>query len=383
MIGRNLLALLLFATLCMVTPAATAPGWAAQFSASVGFSTFHDRLAASGTWSHNPKWGDVWRPNGVGRDFRPYFDGGHWVYTADYGWYWDADYDWGDIAFHYGRWVFDPDMGWLWIPGYVWAPAWVDWRFGGGYVGWMPAPPDAYFLAGIGIGLVFADWGPSFYGYRDWYGGQVGPADLWVFVGGNHFTDTDFRRFLVPRAQTVDFIARTRNVTRYSTVHGFVANRSISSRSIAHLSGHPIRAIAARSLMRGKIGMTPVRAGHAVAARERIAHPIAVHIAAPRRSVQVSRYTNRGRTSYAAAHSSTSHRVYTHHASVSSHAYVHRSTVSHFAASHPAVSHFAARHPAVTHAPAMRAPAGPAPPPHAGGPRPAPHAPPAGGKPPH
>ncbi|MCY1060360.1 hypothetical protein OV142_35060 [Nannocystis sp. SCPEA4] len=29
----------------------------------------------------------------------------------------------------------------MWVPGEVWAPAWVDWRWGGGYVAWAPLPP--------------------------------------------------------------------------------------------------------------------------------------------------------------------------------------------------------------------------------------------------
>ena len=31
--------------------------------------------------------------------------------------------------------------GWCWIPGTTWGPAWVNWRWGGGYVGWAPMAP--------------------------------------------------------------------------------------------------------------------------------------------------------------------------------------------------------------------------------------------------
>ena len=46
------------------------------------------------------------------------------------------------MAYHYGRWVLERRMGWFWMPGDEWAPAWVDWRHGGDYVGWAPLPPD-------------------------------------------------------------------------------------------------------------------------------------------------------------------------------------------------------------------------------------------------
>ena len=39
-----------------------------------------------------------------------------------------------------GYWAWD-GRGWVWVPGTVWAPAWVSWRYGGGYVGWAPLPP--------------------------------------------------------------------------------------------------------------------------------------------------------------------------------------------------------------------------------------------------
>jgi hypothetical protein len=77
----------------------------------------------------------------VGVDFVPYTDG-HWVYT-DAGWLWVSDYSWGWAPFHYGTWVY-VDTGWAWVPGSVWGPAWVQWRYGGGYIGWAPVVPVGY-----------------------------------------------------------------------------------------------------------------------------------------------------------------------------------------------------------------------------------------------
>src|ERR1019366_1417506 len=104
-------------------------------------ASFQTQLAPYGTWMDVPGYGLCWRPSVAATDpyWRPYCDQGHWLYTAD-GWFWQSDYPWGDIAFHYGRWFRD-SLGWLWVPGYDWAPAWVCWRQADGYCGWAPLPP--------------------------------------------------------------------------------------------------------------------------------------------------------------------------------------------------------------------------------------------------
>ena len=51
-----------------------------------------------------------WRPDAAiaaNPDWRPYYDMGQWVQT-DNGLFWQSDYTWGDIPFHYGRWVLNP-----------------------------------------------------------------------------------------------------------------------------------------------------------------------------------------------------------------------------------------------------------------------------------
>ncbi len=300
--------------------AASAVSAAAQ---AVSFGVFHDRLARAGTWRHDARWGDVWIPGGVGPHFRPYFDRGHWAFTDEYGWTWVPDDEWGDVVFHYGRWVFDPMEGWIWIPGYVWGPAWVDWRYGDGYVGWMPAPPDAAFLGGIGIGLTVGNWDLNFYGYRDWYGGAVGPADLWFFVGGGHFADVGFQRYALPPAQAATLIVRTRDVTEYRTVNGFVVNRSFGVREIAHLAGHPIAAVHARSVLRPGVPMMRVSAGRAIGVHERLAHPIAM-------TVVHHRLVAPGHV--------TTHPVVVPHVSVMHHV-VHPSTIVHHAVVHHTIVH--------------------------------------------
>ncbi len=109
---------------------------------TVSTDVFVTALAPYGEWVDVGSYGRVWRPSPavVGVGFRPYGPGGHWVHT-DYGWSYESDWEWGWAPFHYGRWYLDQGHGWVWIPGNAWAPAWVSWRYGGGYVGWAPLPP--------------------------------------------------------------------------------------------------------------------------------------------------------------------------------------------------------------------------------------------------
>ncbi len=102
-------------------------------------------LAPYGEWVEDPEYGRVWRPYAtvVGVNFTPYETCGTWVYT-EYGWTYSCDWDWGWLPFHYGAWDWFGDYGWCWVPDYTWGPGWVDWRSGGGYVGWRPSHPRGH-----------------------------------------------------------------------------------------------------------------------------------------------------------------------------------------------------------------------------------------------
>ena len=141
-------------------------------------STFDETLSPYGQWvdtGSGPNDGRAWRPDPdvVGEDFQPYATGGRWIYS-DYGWTWESDYPWGWAPFHYGRWALTPSWGWVWYPGAVWAPAWVDWRFGGGYIGWAPLPP-------VGYAVVVQPWRP-----------------YWCFVPSNVFVYRDVWAYRLP-----------------------------------------------------------------------------------------------------------------------------------------------------------------------------------------
>jgi hypothetical protein len=138
-------------------------------------------LEPYGHWIRQAPYGEVWVPDGLPPDWRPY-EYGYWVYTDEWGWYWvsdDTEEDWGWVTYHYGRWAFDPGIGWFWIPGDEWAPAWVDWRYGDDYVGWAPLPPDDLIEA---------------------YSEQ---PDYWVFVPLRYIGESRLRIHYLPPARRV------------------------------------------------------------------------------------------------------------------------------------------------------------------------------------
>jgi len=212
-------------------PAASAPPIepAAQPS---GLASFQLQLAPYGTWMDVAGYGLCWRPFVAATDpyWRPYCNAGHWVYTAD-GWFWQSDYPWGDIAFHYGRWYRDA-LGWVWKPGYDWAPAWVCWRHVEGYCGWAPLPPAAVFRAGVGL----------------WFGGHLAVdvdfglgADMFTFVAYDHFWDRDFRPFLLPRDRVRFVFGRSVVMNGYRLDHGRFVVEGLGRERVARFTRHEVR----------------------------------------------------------------------------------------------------------------------------------------------
>lgn len=124
---------------------------AAQPSGDPDVAYFYQELSPYGRWIRTEDGQWCWQPSIVAgaRDWRPYWDKGHWVWT-DHGWYWASDYSWGWATFHYGRWHLHPHHGWVWYPDRVWGPAWVTWRAGGDYCGWAPLPPGAVYDVSAG-----------------------------------------------------------------------------------------------------------------------------------------------------------------------------------------------------------------------------------------
>lgn len=184
----------------------------AEYDADYGY--FYDALSPYGAWYQVAPYGWVWTPYDVPVGWRPYTDG-RWVYTA-YGWTWLSDDTWGWAPYHYGRWTWDRYYGWLWVPGNVWAPAWVAWRYGDGWIGWAPLPPE---VGWNGAGLE--------------YGSYDVDRDLsryrWSFCSEKDFTTTRVRTVVVPRSRNVTLLRATRDVTRYESLDARPAERGFTS----------------------------------------------------------------------------------------------------------------------------------------------------------
>lgn len=162
--------------------------------AAVTFSVFYDGLSPYGEWIAISGGVYGWRPIGIAVGWRPYTIG-RWVWT-DYGWYWVSDEPWGWAVFHYGRWYYDDFYGWIWIPGYDWAPAWVEWRYGGDYIGWAPLGPYAVFSIHWGIH------------YRTrWYT----PVHWWSFVHCRYVSTPHIYRYVERPEWNTRYIGVTRS----------------------------------------------------------------------------------------------------------------------------------------------------------------------------
>src|SRR6185295_7026355 len=97
---------------------------------------YQHALSSYGRWISAPPYGVVWQP-AVSYGWQPYVQG-YWAWSP-YGWTWVSAEPWS-WTFHYGRWTLLP-TGWVWVPGSVWGPAWVDWYYDDGFVGWAPLTP--------------------------------------------------------------------------------------------------------------------------------------------------------------------------------------------------------------------------------------------------
>jgi hypothetical protein len=186
---------------------------------------FHQRLSPYGQWGTHAGYGEVWRPR-VAASWRPYSTG-HWVYS-DYGWTWAADESWGWGPFHYGRWYHDASLGWGWVPGNVWAPAWVDWRSGGGYLGWAALPPEAGFSVGVGV---------SFGGF-DINAANV--SSYYCFVPEAAILQPRLGGFIVSPARNVGIIRGTANMSGLAMVNNRVFNQGMSVQRAEQVTGHAV-----------------------------------------------------------------------------------------------------------------------------------------------
>jgi hypothetical protein len=200
----------------------------------VSYQTFYDQLGNDGTWVQTDNYGYVFQPN-VSDDpnWAPYTDG-HWVYTDD-GWMWVSDEPWGWATYHYGRWAFVDGLGWIWVPGYQWAPAWVSWRYGDGYAGWAPLPPDASYR-GQGSYHFGGDVDASFH-IR---------ASNYNFVRTSQLGASNVRTAIVGRSRNSALFGSTTNVTNINVGRGFGHGSNAAFASVS-AGGPPIAAVNAHA----------------------------------------------------------------------------------------------------------------------------------------
>lgn len=118
-----------------------APAAAPAQPATTISAEFRQVLEKSGTFIKHERYGEVWKPNVVDQNWKPYPEC-LWTYKKDTGWYLDDPSDWGQIVHHYGRWTMDNDQGWLWVAGSEFSPGWVVWDNTPGKVGWAPKMPE-------------------------------------------------------------------------------------------------------------------------------------------------------------------------------------------------------------------------------------------------
>ncbi len=196
--------------------------------ATVDFAYFDKTLSAHGNWVNDPEYGRVWRPTHLPRGWRPYTYGS-WVYTRDYGWMWVSDEPYGWVVYHYGRWAWSTRYGWVWIAGYQWAPAWVEWCYGGGYVGWAPVGPDFYWQGDHYYGS-YACTSPAFYSQA-------------VFVSERYYGRRGMASHYEPASRNAVAARATVNVTTYGRGPSGIANRSVDVAKLEAATGQKIKAV--------------------------------------------------------------------------------------------------------------------------------------------
>ena len=207
---------------------------------NVTYNYFYDSLAPYGSWVDLPGYGSCWQPTVVvvNRAWRPYCNGGRWVYT-DCGWYWYSDYSWGWAPFHYGRWVSDARLGWCWYPGYTWGPAWVSWRYSDGYCGWAPLPPSASYTYGVGF---------------TYYGGSVGVSfgfglgsSCYTFVPWNRFCGYKPYKYCAAPHQAQQIYQHSTVINNYiSRNNNTIVNQGIPIDKVRRHTGAEIRQVSIR-----------------------------------------------------------------------------------------------------------------------------------------
>jgi len=195
--------------------------------ASAGVGVYFDNLSAYGEWIDTDAYGMAWVPMGVAAGWRPYTVG-HWAYT-DWGWMWVSADPWGWVPYHYGRWGYDASYGWVWVPGDVWAPAYVAWRYGDGWAGWAPLPPDVGWSGTVAFSYTSYD-----------IDSRIEPT-AWCFAPARALASSHLTPYIAPPGRSVTLLTRTREVTSYTVVNSHPVERGLRPEWIERDTGHRIQ----------------------------------------------------------------------------------------------------------------------------------------------
>ncbi len=247
---------------------AAAPTYVSNAPADVGY--FYNDLSPYGTWVVLDGIGWCWQPRTVviSRGWRPYCDGGRWVYS-DCGWFWQSDYSWGWAPFHYGRWQLHARCGWVWTPDRVWGPAWVTWRVAGNNCGWAPLPPRAVFEVGHG-------W--RFNGVRVSVGFDFGlGADHFTFVGVRDFDRRDLGHRRLAPVEVRNIYRKTTIINNYTVVNNRIVNHGLPVDRVTSVTHRELQRASVRDIPAGTSrparGGATERGGGAVVYRRELAAP--------------------------------------------------------------------------------------------------------------
>lgn len=216
---------------------------------------FYNDLSPYGSWVQLEGYGWCWQPRTVivNRGWRPYCDGGHWVYS-DAGWFWQSDYSWGWAAFHYGRWQLHERCGWVWLPDTVWAPAWVTWRVSGDHCGWAPLPPHAYFDAHSGYRFNGVSVGVNFdFGLHE---------DRFTFVAIRDFRERDLGHRRLPPTEVKNVYNHTTVINNYVVNNNTIVNKGIPVEKVAAVTHTQIKQVAIRDVPANSGGVFNARASN-------------------------------------------------------------------------------------------------------------------------
>jgi len=225
---------------------------------TVGYSDLDDY----GTWSEQPDYGPVWRPNAVDAGWAPY-SYGYWNWVGPWGWTWVDYAPWGFAPFHYGRWNWFGTY-WGWCPGPIYARPF----YGPAFVGFLGGGIGFGFGFGFGIGL--HAWFPLGWGE---------PFHPWYHAGGAYWRNVNVNNTFIRNTNVINArgnfnysYAHNANAVTAASHSAFVNGQAVN-RSATHLSESALRGASVTN----RINATPTRASYlgASSSHGRVATPSA------------------------------------------------------------------------------------------------------------